>query len=160
MHFSNLVICPKDETGKKSLSEIVAPVVVEGNEEHSSDGWWDWYQVGGRWTGFFDGYDPELDPNLKGKDGKTTWPTQWPERKEDAIQIKDLTQEQVDRAYAVVLPDGERYASERYVPGPPNYPWKEMPYQPGRFEPCEKPPVDWLKKTYPGHIVVIVDNHN
>jgi hypothetical protein len=36
----------------------------EGNVLSTSnpEGIWDWYQVGGRWTGFLDGYDPEQDP--------------------------------------------------------------------------------------------------
>jgi hypothetical protein len=33
---------------------------------YNQDSQWDWYQVGGRWTGLLDGYDPEKDPaNLK-----------------------------------------------------------------------------------------------
>ncbi len=27
------------------------------------EGRWDWYQIGGRWTGHFDGYDPAKDPD-------------------------------------------------------------------------------------------------
>jgi len=29
---------------------------------HNPDSLWDWYQVGGRWTGEHDGYDPTKDP--------------------------------------------------------------------------------------------------
>jgi hypothetical protein len=25
--------------------------------------WWDWWQIGGRWTGVFDDYEPRLDPD-------------------------------------------------------------------------------------------------
>jgi hypothetical protein len=48
-----------------ALTRIMAPY-----EERSADGelrgWWDWWQVGGRYTGRHTGYDPRTDPrNVK-----------------------------------------------------------------------------------------------
>lgn len=44
-----------------ALAWEMAP--FDENEECFRDGSrWDWYQIGGRWTGNFDGYDPYTDP--------------------------------------------------------------------------------------------------
>ncbi len=44
-----------------AVAEQMAP--FEENEEWFADGSrWDWYQIGGRWTGKLDGYDPNADP--------------------------------------------------------------------------------------------------
>lgn len=77
---------------------------------------WDWWQVGGRWTGMLNPvYDPESDPNnseicflckgtgkrpdMKIENGcngcegtgiRTKWPTQWAKFSGDQIQRKDL----------------------------------------------------------------------
>ena len=175
MHYSNIVIVKGSENLERSVESVI------GTASEENGGWWDWYQVGGRWTGFFDGYEPDKDPllmetcNLCGGSGKRTdmkvlegcngcqgkgkslkWPTQWPTREQDAIPLHALTQEHVDKAYAVVMTNGERFAEEGY------YPWdKENPF-PDR----EKPPADWIKEhaweyAYEkgGLFAVIVDNH-
>jgi hypothetical protein len=58
MHYGVLVIVEPD-----SLSSIEA--AVEEALAPYQDKEWDWYQIGGRWTGALDGYDPELDPANK-----------------------------------------------------------------------------------------------
>jgi hypothetical protein len=58
MHFSLLVVSdqrPTDET----LAKMMAPFNEEVGGENSQ---WDWYQIGGRWTGALDGYNPDEDP--------------------------------------------------------------------------------------------------
>jgi hypothetical protein len=51
-----------DTDGAGNVESQVAELMEPGNEERGQDGWWDWYQIGGRFTGTFDGYDPEKDP--------------------------------------------------------------------------------------------------
>ena len=56
MHYGNLVIVPKNSD--KPLDEKVEDVMASGFED-----WWDWYQIGGRWTGALNpDYKPEEDP--------------------------------------------------------------------------------------------------
>ena len=54
MHFSCLVVAKdRDEVDRQMNRSKV---------KHLLD--WDFFQVGGRWTGLLDGYDPDADPNL------------------------------------------------------------------------------------------------
>src|SRR5438105_14919384 len=59
MHDSNMGIVPKN--GTDDFEEKVARAMGP-SEEESGCSFWDFYQIGGRWTGLFDGYDPEKDP--------------------------------------------------------------------------------------------------
>jgi len=69
MHFSLLVIT-SEKPDEAKLAELMAPFcqtpmpdrVLSAGELHDNERKWDWYQLGGRWTGHFDGYDPETDP--------------------------------------------------------------------------------------------------
>jgi hypothetical protein len=161
MHYSNLVVVPDDGRDPK---EHVDRILEPHNEElDGGGGWWDWYQVGGRWTGLLvPGYDPEKDPrNIKtcrlcNGTGKRTdvqvpdgcnlchgtgkaveWPTKW-ERFEGDVQPIEWVSEEVysTRVYRVVEPDGS-YSEE-----------------------TDKPSLGELKARYPGHLVVVVDNHS
>ena len=60
MHASCLVVLPA--AAGDMIEEAVRAVMEPYNEENHRCGWWDWYQIGGRWTGSLDGYDPETDP--------------------------------------------------------------------------------------------------
>lgn len=167
MHYPNIVIVPKN-------GKLETNVAVSMGPHEDKGGFWDWYQIGGRWTGLFDGYDPEEDPaNLetcrgcKGtgeveKDGKTTqcyclgtgkdikWPTDWARHPGDVIPIEQLTQEQLDEVHRVVCPDGYGVlGGDEYLP------WKESDC----FRKRERPPLAWLKKTFAGYLAVVVDNH-
>jgi hypothetical protein len=77
---------------------------------------WDWWMIGGRWTGHFKpGYDADKDPTKReicrlcagtgtrtdmtvangcngcqGSGVTTTWPTQWKAMESDQLQIKDI----------------------------------------------------------------------
>lgn len=104
MHYSVLVIAPSLDDVPKELNRF----------KHSQ---WDWYQIGGRWTGLFDGYSPEKDPanievcNLcsgtgvrkdmeipgphdgkgcngcRGEGKRVKWPTEWSSNKGDVILV-------------------------------------------------------------------------
>lgn len=59
MHFSILVV-----TQKRTTAANTDP--VDSTLERYEGQHYDWYQIGGRWTGTLDGYDPEKDPaNIK-----------------------------------------------------------------------------------------------
>jgi hypothetical protein len=137
--------------------------------------YWDWCQIGGRWTGHFDGYNPELDPRnievcdlcngtgkrpnmecengcngCQGKGKRVTWPTTWGAHAGDIVPVETVTDEKFS-PYAVVCNWGW-FAKQRFVP------WHNG--DAGAFEPQEMPPLDWLKKMYVGGFAVVVDIHN
>ena len=152
MHFSNLLIIKIDRDEPDDAIKRTVDRALEGSSEENG-GWWDWFQIGGRWTGFFDGYDPKKDPKMKGNE---MWPTEYPFRRQDCIPIEKLTDAHIMRAYAVVMSRWgkyERFAGEVYHP----MPWSD--YSSKQFIKLEKPPAEWLKKEYPGYLVVVVDSH-
>jgi hypothetical protein len=55
MHYAVLVFIPN--TGPDFVADEVQKVMKPFQNKH-----WDWYQIGGRWTGGFDGYEPFKDP--------------------------------------------------------------------------------------------------
>jgi len=59
MHFLAFVIIPKRS---KNIEAAVAKAMAPFSEEDHSRGFWDWYQIGGRWSGHLSGYDPGNDP--------------------------------------------------------------------------------------------------
>lgn len=63
-HFSTLVIVEGPVT-RETAQDRVAPLLApyDENGHWFKDGSkWDWWQIGGRWTGALSGYDPEADP--------------------------------------------------------------------------------------------------
>lgn len=52
MHYSVIVV-----TKQKPTDAVIARE-MDRCRRH-----WDWFQIGGRWTGHFDGYDPHTDPD-------------------------------------------------------------------------------------------------
>jgi hypothetical protein len=138
MHYPNLVIINGD-----------SDVSIQFERAMENGGFfWDGYQIGGRYTGFLDGYDPTKDErNIENCDrcdgtGKQVkWPTCWAPHEGDVMPIEKLTEEHLKKFYRLVLPDhhGTRWAE-------------------GDSE-QEMPPVEWLKKTFAKHFCVVVDNH-
>jgi hypothetical protein len=64
-HFSVLVLT-EDEVTRESAEAVVTPLLApyDENDEWFADGSrWDWWVVGGRWTGSLDGYKPHEDIN-------------------------------------------------------------------------------------------------
>lgn len=60
MHTLLYVMIEEDKLSQ--LDQILEERMAPFNEELSDDGRWNWYQIGGRWTGHFSDYDPEKDP--------------------------------------------------------------------------------------------------
>lgn len=99
---------------KAAVDEAMAAHIEEYRDNEPRRGFWDWYQIGGRWKGaHVPGYNANQDPeNLveclhpyvrnhglpdsacdycKGRDGKTvSWPTQWKPHKKDVILVSEV----------------------------------------------------------------------
>lgn len=121
MHYRVLAIL--EEPSINGLAELMK-AYGDGRE-------WDFYQVGGRFTGTFDGYDPTKDAanmeacqfhqagpdciHCKGTGTSVKWPTQWAGHDGDQIPVSQLTEAHVKEMYAVVCDVGW-FARKRYVP--------------------------------------------
>lgn len=76
----------------KAISYDKAKLSAENFLEENKYRNWDWYQIGGRWTGLLDGYDPQKDPkNLEA--GKPKWPTSWEEHKNNIMPLSECLEE-------------------------------------------------------------------
>lgn len=74
MHYLALVLIPGGGDVDELVAEAMAPYdealeiepFIEDGEtyQHNPVGFWDWFQIGGRWTGHLSGYDPAEDPRL------------------------------------------------------------------------------------------------
>lgn len=65
MHFLAAVVIPPatTRTVDEHVTEALAPYEETYDEESDElTGWWDWWQIGGRWTGVWSDYEPESDP--------------------------------------------------------------------------------------------------
>lgn len=60
-HFPVLVLVEPDADPEKRAEELLAPY-DEAGEWFADGSRWDWWVVGGRWTGSLDGFDPTTDP--------------------------------------------------------------------------------------------------
>ena len=60
-HFATLVLINSRHANEpeKAVTKLLAPYNENEDVENPR---WDWWQIGGRWTGALDGYDPETDP--------------------------------------------------------------------------------------------------
>lgn len=61
--FAGVVIDPNETDIETAVAKAMAPHREFFSEaEDDYGGVWDWYQIGGRWTGVWSGYDPQTDP--------------------------------------------------------------------------------------------------
>tara|TARA_R110002020_G_scaffold166330_3_gene354254 strand:+ start:561 stop:992 length:432 start_codon:yes stop_codon:yes gene_type:complete len=143
MHYAVLAIVDKNPSGGSGLT---LEQTLE-NHEHSQ---WDWYCVGGRWTGLFDGYNPETDPRNLEANGKVKWPTEWVQHDGDVMPVMQLSQRQLDQFYAIAVEGW-------WLGGEESRPWMRS----GRyFKKRPRPPLKWLKETFADKVCVVVDCHN
>ncbi len=173
MHYANLIVV---ERPPNITEESIKSAVGELMEDHRD--WWDFWQIGGRWTGLFDGYEPAKDQkNIKpcklcGATGKrrdmrvengcngcegtgkaVEWPTQWVFHPGDVVPIEALTPEHYAQIHRVVLDGYGAFSSEEFVP------WAAGSIT-EQFRKKELPPLEWIQRELAGYIAVIVDNHN
>lgn len=67
------------DDAEKLVAEAFAPYCEHDNDE----GWWDFWQIGGRFTGKYSEYDPEADP----ANTETCWLCQGTGKRPDAEQF-------------------------------------------------------------------------
>lgn len=175
-HFGVIVLIDLPE----SLTEATVQAGVERALERYQEHKYDWYQIGGRWTGHFDGYDPDNDPHThelcevcggtgnrskwrhelpeqpgcngcKGTGIAQQWPTKWPFRSGDCKPAALLTEKDLD-IYAVVADGDGWFGGERWEP------WHGDIES--RFVREPLPPLDYLLKAHGDKLAVIVDCHN
>lgn len=105
MHFLAFVIIPADGDPAQHVERLLAPYCERSDE---ADSFWDWYQIGGRWTGHLADYDPEADPANRDANGSAKWPTEWVAYEGDV--------QPVERVYAILgSPAGENLFPHRVV---------------------------------------------
>ena len=146
MHYSILVILPKD-VRPKTVEEVQTAVGGALGRWRDSDRF-DWYQVGGRWTGALSEYKPEEDPSNAdpSRSGGAKWPTSWAPFEGDCQPTSRVTPEMADRFYGYVLPD------------PPV--WRDWEEWDGRtFVRVPSWDICAALRDHPGHFAVVVDVH-
>jgi hypothetical protein len=62
VHFYALVVIPADGDVDELVAQAMAP--FDDSADSPDRLLWDWYQIGGRYTGSLSGYDPWSDPSL------------------------------------------------------------------------------------------------
>jgi hypothetical protein len=177
MHYATLVICNKNEDIESAVENILSPY---------QDKEWDWYQIGGRWTGLFDGYNPEKNPanieickscngtgdrkdlkppewkkkcggcNVCGGTGKSI---KWPTQwgfRNEDIIFVEKLTKQMYKRFYSVCIEDYGWFSSE------NYeyrPWKKGEAS-FKVKKAELPPFKWIKKEFKNMMAVIVDCHN
>jgi len=183
MHYSNLVLIPangKDIDGKKQSVDKLVEAAMGPHEEDG--GFWDWYQIGGRWTGALDGYDPGGDPDNQYKCDLCNGTG----KRNDEIGKKHR---ETDPSYGCNGCNGTGTAIQ-WPTGFKRHPGDIMPvsklteeqlkrfyrvitpwgkFENERFEPWRKkdkfrsldmPTVEWMKEEFKDYVCVVVDNHS
>ncbi len=139
MHYSLFVLIPTGGDPADHVARVMEPHRESWNDDtKESSGIWDWYQIGGRWTGYFTGYDPDKDPEnveecflcrgtgtrtdgmngpggcngCSGEGRRVKWPTQWADHRGD-VQPVSVVLGQDKRAYGIVH-EGGRLMSEEW----------------------------------------------
>ena len=170
MHYGTLVIL---QARPNDLDEAVEQAMSSGKDQY-----FDWWQIGGRWTGTLSGYQPEDDPaNIEvcshcngtgtrtdmtvadgcngchGTGKAVKWPTEWARHTGDVVPVETLTQEAISKHFHNIVCDGHGwFGGERYEP------WHDDVQ--AKFQKMALPPVEWIKKEYAGGVAVVVDCHN
>ena len=72
MHYVAWVLVPNGGEAYEHVERLMAPydentddnepLAFQDEGEEGQSGHWDWWRVGGRWTGMLSGYDPKADP--------------------------------------------------------------------------------------------------
>jgi hypothetical protein len=113
---------------------------TEKSVTRNTRGYWDWFQIGGRWTGMFSGYEPEKDPRniercrlcngtgkrpdmtvadscngCQGKGMSVVWPTQFVKHDGDIVPVQHVLDGWNDESggFAMLTPDGVWHAKGR-----------------------------------------------
>lgn len=100
MHYYGLVFLPRS-IERMGIESAVAKVMGR-HDVDNQNGLWDFYQVGGRWTGELDGYDPNKDPKNIGEDGEIKWPTEWRLHEGDILRLNKFFNWEDKTPYVII----------------------------------------------------------
>lgn len=139
MHYLAFVAIPTIGDVEKLVAEVMAPhQETYDDDTKESCGFWDWYQIGGRWTGHLSGYDPEADPKNKetcscchgskrladgpcsycsGEGTRSAWPTQWILHAGDVQPISVLRDMSEDKQPHTIIDRTGAYEKEIWTGG-------------------------------------------
>ena len=147
MHYLALVLLPKHT---RAVAGTVARVLAPFREDDTAEnGFWDWWQIGGRFTGLFSGYDPEKDPANAGADGRIRWPTEWVSHAGDVVRAGSVKADKTGEVpcYTFVGPETAAHRrvwdSDRRIKDPD----------------FDRNVMECLSK-HPDDLIVVVDYHN
>jgi len=120
-------------------------LIKEDDDEYYINpvGFWDWYQIGGRWTGTHDNYDPEKDPDnievcrlcngtgtrsdMKVPNGcngcigtgkSIKWPTQWKRYDGDIVNVSEIREDL--SCYTLIIPEVGIFHQEEWSENVPD----------------------------------------
>lgn len=184
VHYCNLVIIetPKDGISEETIGRLVK-LAMGPHEEQG--GFWDFYQIGGRWTGLLDGYDPDTDPTKQepceycDATGVTTeavarrYPAYVERVGQTCIQCKGKKTRTIwptewgfrtGDVAPIASISAETWGKAYRIVSPSGTFQRERyePWHPNiedRFPEYDMPPLEWAQAQYPEHLVVVVDNH-
>lgn len=185
-HYYCLAVLPPGATDiNDTIEQLLAPHEErydEANDE--STGWWDWYQIGGRWSGVLDGYDPSENPANKevcylchgtgtrtdmvvphgcngclGTGTKEKFPTEWVPHAGDVARLGDVRAKITAEArpYRVLGPEMMAVV-ETYNPEGTHY--DDEPYDTATFQRHPHRVLNELDSISDDCIVVVIDYHS
>jgi hypothetical protein len=147
MHYAVLVVLDRRRSKGKTIPEEVEEML-----KAYASGKYDWYQLGGRWTGVLSDYDPEKDPqNFDQERNRVKWPTEWASHEGDVLPLSQVSEEKYNENhfYGVLVPYFGYFEGEMY-----------QPWGTEKFKKQELPPLGWLQENFPEGLAVVVDIHN
>ena len=130
-HYYAIAVLPP--TTADIEGEVARMMEPHRESDDLSTGWWDWFQIGGRWTGRLDnGYDPRTDPRnietcrlcrgtgtrldiavangcngCRGVGSALKWPTEWVAAPGNKARWADVAESvKLEPPYTVVYPEG------------------------------------------------------
>ncbi len=128
-HYLAAVVVPA-RTTRIDAEEYVRSALAPWSEEVREDGFWDWWQIGGRWTGIYSGFDPSTAPEnieecwlcrgsgvrpdgrsaggCNGCDGqgrRAKWPSSWAAHDGDVQPVASLLRPSSRMPFTLVVPD-------------------------------------------------------
>lgn len=122
MHFFTLVVLPPPNGSEPDIDGAVAAAMAPYDEsleieQVTEDGetywtnpqsFWDWWQIGGRWTGHLDGCN-----GCNGTGERTTWPTEWGPHDGDVARLGDVRERLVESPPHYLVHEGVSRAERR-----------------------------------------------